>query len=45
LGYYGLLEAHIGREFHVENLTQHHIDAYVAARRSGALESPKKHGK
>lgn len=43
-GYSGLLERHIGREFVVKNLTQHHVDAYVAARRSGALESPKKRG-
>jgi hypothetical protein len=43
-GYYGLLESHIGRDFHVENLTQHHVDAYANARRSGALESPKKRG-
>jgi integrase len=43
-GYFGLLERHIGRDFMVENLTQHHVDAYAAARRSGALESPKKRG-
>ena len=43
-GYYGLLERHIGRAFHVENLTQHHVDRYAAARRSGTLESPKKRG-
>jgi integrase len=43
-GYYGLLERHIGRDFLVENLTQHHVDQYAAARRAGALESPKKRG-
>jgi hypothetical protein len=43
-GYYGLIETHVSRDFHIENLTQHHVDAYVAARRSGALESPKKRG-
>jgi len=40
-GYYGLLERHIGRDVAVENLTQH---AYVVARRSGAIESPRKRG-
>ena len=43
-GYYGLLERHVGRDFALEDLTQHHVDAYVAARRSGAIESPRKRG-
>ena len=43
-GYYRLLERHIGRDTAVENLTQHRVDAYVVARRSGAIESPRKRG-
>lgn len=36
-----LLERHFGRGFDVDDLSQHHVDAYVAARTSGALKSPR----
>ncbi|MFL5580075.1 MAG: tyrosine-type recombinase/integrase [Gemmatimonadaceae bacterium] len=36
-----LLERHFGRAFLVEDLSQHAVDAYVQARRSGALVAPR----
>jgi integrase len=41
-GHLALLERHIARERAVDGLTQHDVDAYVVARRRGALESPDK---
>ncbi|MHB1863401.1 MAG: tyrosine-type recombinase/integrase [Gemmatimonadaceae bacterium] len=34
-----LLVAHFGREFAVEDLSQHHVDGYVAARQAGTIRS------
>lgn len=39
-----LLERHVARERVVDELSQHDIDAYVVARRTGALESAAKKG-
>jgi integrase len=39
-----LLEQHFGRAFAVDDLSQHHVDAYAAARRSGAVRSPRHRG-
>jgi integrase len=33
-----LLQRHFGRDFRVEELSQHHVDAYTKARRSGAVK-------
>jgi hypothetical protein len=38
-GQVALLVEHFGRDFALEDLSQHHVDAYAAARRSGALRS------
>jgi integrase len=35
---------HLGDDFQLENLSQTHVDAFVAARRSGALASPRRRG-
>jgi integrase len=43
-GMLALLERHFPRELVVDDLTQHHADAYVAARKSGALRSPRHRG-
>jgi integrase len=36
-----LLERHFGRAFRVEDLSEHHVDAYAPARRTGAVKSPR----
>ena len=36
-----LIERHFGRAFDVDDLSQHHFDAYITARTSGALKSPR----
>jgi integrase len=36
-----LLERHFGREYELDNLSQHEVDRYVRARQSGALKSPR----
>lgn len=36
--------AHLGGDFPLENLSQTHLDAYVAARRAGAIRSAKHRG-
>jgi integrase len=36
------LLAHLGRDFRLEDLSQSHLDAFAAARRSGALRSKKR---
>jgi integrase len=38
-GHVALLLRHFGRDFPIEDLSQHHVDAYVKARRSGSLKS------
>lgn len=40
-GMLALLEAHFGRGFRLEELSQHHVDAYTVGRRSGAVKSPR----
>jgi integrase len=40
----GILERHIARARVVDDLSQHDVDAYAVARRSGTLESPHKRG-
>ncbi|HEX8726057.1 MAG TPA: tyrosine-type recombinase/integrase [Gemmatimonadaceae bacterium] len=39
-----LLVEHFGRDFAVDDLSQHHIDAYVAARHAGKVRSPRHRG-
>lgn len=36
-----LLERHFGREYELDNLSQHEVDRYVRARQSGAIRSPR----
>lgn len=36
-----LLERHFGREYELDNLSQHEVDGYVRARQSGKLKSPR----
>ena len=43
-GHLEILERHIARDRVVDDLSQHDVDGYTAARRSGALESPNKRG-
>lgn len=40
-GMAALLEQHFGRDFAVDDLSPHHVDAYAAARKSGAVVSPR----
>lgn len=43
-GMLDLLERHFARELRVDDLTPHHVDAYVTARKSGSLRSPRHRG-
>ena len=43
-GHLEILERHIARDRVVDDLSQHDVDGYTLARRSGTLESPKKRG-
>ncbi|HEU4564135.1 MAG TPA: tyrosine-type recombinase/integrase [Gemmatimonadaceae bacterium] len=42
--YAPMFTRHLGDDFPVENLSQSHLDAYIAARKSGALKSPTHRG-
>jgi integrase len=42
--YLGYFRRHFARELVLEDLTQTHVDAYVVARRAGAIKSPKHRG-
>ena len=43
-GHLEILERHLARDRVVDDLSQHDVDGYTLARRSGSLESPNKRG-